>query len=143
MSLVDARGNNFVREGKIIGFDPAFDLAVLKVYTMISQFLHTETGSRVSDGDNVLTDRSNNTHFPLSGIPSLQATISQNYFSHVQVDVDGHEIKPAVLGISKDIHVGQSCFAIGNPYGYENTLTTGVIFMKHFIYYLKGYCMLK
>ncbi|XP_054778057.1 protease Do-like 5, chloroplastic [Prosopis cineraria] len=71
--LVDARGNNFVREGKIVGFDPAYDLAVLKV------------------------------------------------------DVDGYEIKPAVLGTSKDVHVGQSCFAIGNPYGYENTLTTGVI----------------
>lgn len=23
--------------------------------------------------------------------------------------------------------MGQSCFAIGNPYGYENTLTTGVV----------------
>ncbi|KAK4254557.1 hypothetical protein QN277_009923 [Acacia crassicarpa] len=71
--LVDAKGNNFVREGKIVGFDPAFDLAVLKV------------------------------------------------------DVGEYEIKPAVLGTSKEIRVGQSCFAIGNPYGYENTLTTGVI----------------
>nr|AIA26573.1 serine protease [Cicer arietinum] len=71
--LVDAKGNSFSREGKLIGFDPAYDLAVLKV------------------------------------------------------DVDGYEIKPVVLGDSKNLHVGQSCFAIGNPYGYENTLTTGVV----------------
>jgi len=30
--LVDTKGNSFYREGKIIGFDPAYDLAVLKVY---------------------------------------------------------------------------------------------------------------
>ncbi|KAJ6770079.1 PROTEASE DO-LIKE 5 CHLOROPLASTIC ISOFORM X1 [Salix purpurea] len=43
------------------------------------------------------------------------------------VDVEGYELKPATLGTSKELHVGQSCFAIGNPYGYENTLTTGVV----------------
>jgi S1-C subfamily serine protease len=46
---------------------------------------------------------------------------------YLQVDVDGYEIKPVLLGESKNLLVGQSCFAIGNPYGYENTLTTGVI----------------
>ncbi|CAB4306867.1 unnamed protein product [Prunus armeniaca] len=71
--LVDARGNGFFSEGKIVGVDPAYDLAVLKV------------------------------------------------------DVEGHELKPVVLGTSNGLHVGQSCFAIGNPYGYENTLTIGVV----------------
>ncbi|XP_011015942.1 PREDICTED: protease Do-like 5, chloroplastic isoform X2 [Populus euphratica] len=71
--LVDAGGNSLYREGKIIGFDPSYDLAVLKV------------------------------------------------------DVEGYELKPATLGTSRELHVGQSCFAIGNPYGYENTLTTGVV----------------
>lgn len=71
--LADAKGNSFSREAKIVGFDPAYDLAVLKV------------------------------------------------------DVEGNELKPAILGTSHDLHVGQSCFAIGNPYGYENTLTTGVV----------------
>ncbi|TQD76783.1 hypothetical protein C1H46_037685 [Malus baccata] len=71
--LVDARGNGFYSEGKIVGVDPTYDLAVLKV------------------------------------------------------DVQGHELKPVVLGTSNDLRVGQSCFAIGNPYGYENTLTIGVV----------------
>ncbi|XP_010538541.1 PREDICTED: protease Do-like 5, chloroplastic isoform X2 [Tarenaya hassleriana] len=73
VSLVDAKGNSFSREGKIVGLDPDNDLAVLKVET------------------------------------------------------EGYELKPVVLGTSHDLRVGQSCFAIGNPYGYENTLTTGVV----------------
>ncbi|XP_022848612.1 protease Do-like 5, chloroplastic [Olea europaea var. sylvestris] len=73
VSLVDANGNSITSEGKIVGFDPDYDLAVLKV------------------------------------------------------DLKGNELKPVTLGTSRHLHVGQSCFAIGNPYGYENTLTTGVI----------------
>ncbi|XP_062095132.1 protease Do-like 5, chloroplastic [Humulus lupulus] len=71
--LVDEKGTGFYREGKIVGYDPAYDLAVLKV------------------------------------------------------DIEGYKLKPVVVGTSGDLHVGQSCFAIGNPYGYENTLTTGVV----------------
>lgn len=69
----DFKGNTFAKEGKIIGFDPAYDLAVLKV------------------------------------------------------DVEGDKLRPALIGTSHDLRVGQSCFAIGNPYGYEHTLTTGVV----------------
>lgn len=71
--LVDTDGNTISKEGKLIGFDPAYDLAVLKV------------------------------------------------------DVDGKKLKPALIGTSRDLRVGQSCFAIGNPFGYEHTLTTGVV----------------
>ncbi|GFP81166.1 protease Do-like 5 chloroplastic [Phtheirospermum japonicum] len=73
VSLVDSKGNNITTEGKIVGFDPDYDLAILKV------------------------------------------------------DAVGNELKPANIGTSGELRVGQSCFAIGNPYGYENTLTTGVI----------------
>lgn len=45
----------------------------------------------------------------------------------MQVDIEGIELKPVILGSSRGLRVGQSCFAIGNPYGFENTLTTGVI----------------
>nr|XP_010923798.1 protease Do-like 5, chloroplastic isoform X2 [Elaeis guineensis] len=69
----DYKGDTFSKEGKIVGFDPAFDLAVLKV------------------------------------------------------DVEGDKLRPALMGTSHDLRVGQSCFAIGNPYGYEHTLTTGVV----------------
>ena len=45
----------------------------------------------------------------------------------LQVDVDGDKLRPALIGTSRGLRVGQSCFAIGNPYGYEHTLTTGVM----------------
>ncbi|KAK6781979.1 hypothetical protein RDI58_019775 [Solanum bulbocastanum] len=73
VSLVNAIGESIVKDAKIVGVDPAYDLAVLKV------------------------------------------------------DVEGVEVKPVSVGTSRGLHVGQSCFAIGNPYGFENTLTTGVV----------------
>lgn len=48
------------------------------------------------------------------------------YYYTLQVNVEEYELKPVVLGTSRDLRVGQSCFAIGNPYGFEDTLTTGV-----------------
>ena len=45
---------------------------------------------------------------------------------YTQIETEGRELKPVALGTSSDLRVGQSCFAIGNPYGYENTLTIGV-----------------
>ncbi|XP_052138066.1 protease Do-like 5, chloroplastic isoform X1 [Oryza glaberrima] len=71
--LEDSSGNSYSKEGRLVGCDPSYDLAVLKV------------------------------------------------------DVDGDKLSPALIGTSKGLRVGQSCFAIGNPYGYEHTLTTGVV----------------
>ncbi|KAG0473812.1 hypothetical protein HPP92_015669 [Vanilla planifolia] len=73
--LEDSEGKLFSREGKLVGYDPAYDLAVLKR----------------------------------------------------QVDIEGDKLKPAAIGLSRNLRVGQSCFAIGNPYAYEHTLTTGVV----------------
>lgn len=45
----------------------------------------------------------------------------------LKVDIEGIEVKPVDIGSARKLNVGQSCYAIGNPYGYENTLTTGVV----------------
>ncbi len=37
------------------------------------------------------------------------------------------ELKPIPVGVSADLKVGQSVFAIGNPFGLDRTLTTGII----------------
>ncbi|KAK1626735.1 hypothetical protein QYE76_001050 [Lolium multiflorum] len=71
--LQDSSGTSYSKEGRLIGYDPTYDLAVLKV------------------------------------------------------DVDVDKLRPALIGTSRGLRVGQSCFAIGNPLGYEHTLTTGVV----------------
>ncbi|CAA3027729.1 protease Do-like 5, chloroplastic [Olea europaea subsp. europaea] len=100
VSLVDANSNSITSEGKIVGFDPDYDLAVLKV------------PSADCDLDSI---------YPGKPLQALTFMLAQ------RVDLKGNELKPVTLGTSRHLHVGQSCFAIGNPYGYENTLTTGVI----------------
>jgi S1-C subfamily serine protease len=43
------------------------------------------------------------------------------------IRIDGDHLVPAVLGDSKSIRVGQLVVAIGNPYGFQCTVTAGVI----------------
>ena len=45
----------------------------------------------------------------------------------LQVDVPREILVPLQLGTSADLQVGQLAIAIGNPYGYERTLTVGHI----------------
>jgi S1-C subfamily serine protease len=41
------------------------------------------------------------------------------------------DLPPIAIGRSDDLQVGQATFAIGNPYGLEQTLTTGIISALH------------
>jgi S1-C subfamily serine protease len=45
----------------------------------------------------------------------------------IKVDPDGLDLHPLELGSSKDVQVGDPTIAIGNPFGLERTLTTGVV----------------
>jgi S1-C subfamily serine protease len=45
----------------------------------------------------------------------------------LKVDPKGLELTPLALGSSKGVQVGDPAIAIGNPFGLERTLTTGVI----------------
>jgi S1-C subfamily serine protease len=42
-------------------------------------------------------------------------------------DVPGDVLVPVDVGSSADLQVGQKAFAIGNPFGLDHTLTTGII----------------
>ncbi|MCJ7700277.1 MAG: trypsin-like peptidase domain-containing protein [Anaerolineales bacterium] len=45
----------------------------------------------------------------------------------IKVDVPPEELAPLPLGDSDSVRVGQIVVAIGNPLGYESTMTTGII----------------
>ncbi|MFH0981647.1 MAG: trypsin-like peptidase domain-containing protein [Planctomycetota bacterium] len=45
----------------------------------------------------------------------------------LRIDAPREKLKPISLGTSKDLQVGQKVFAIGNPFGLDQTLTTGVV----------------
>lgn len=45
----------------------------------------------------------------------------------IKVNVPPESLRPVVWGDSDLVKVGQRAIAIGNPFGYENTLTTGII----------------
>ena len=45
----------------------------------------------------------------------------------IQVDVPEGLLKPVELGDSSALRVGQRAIAVGNPFGFEQTMTTGII----------------
>eukprot|EP00871_Galdieria_phlegrea_P001624 jgi/Galph1/2462/GphlegSOOS_G1116.1 len=45
----------------------------------------------------------------------------------LKIDAPKNELRPIPLGNSSDLSVGQSAYAIGNPFGLDHTLTTGVV----------------
>jgi S1-C subfamily serine protease len=50
-----------------------------------------------------------------------------NDIALLQVDPRGHKLTVLPLGDSRYLQVGQRVLAIGNPFGFESTLTTGII----------------
>ncbi|MCI3953141.1 MAG: 2-alkenal reductase, partial [Burkholderiales bacterium] len=45
----------------------------------------------------------------------------------LRIDAPKEKLTPIALGTSKDLQVGQKVYAIGNPFGLDQTLTTGII----------------
>jgi S1-C subfamily serine protease len=45
----------------------------------------------------------------------------------IRIGVDPSALQPVQIGTSSDLQVGQNVLAIGNPFGLDQTLTTGVI----------------
>jgi S1-C subfamily serine protease len=45
----------------------------------------------------------------------------------LQIKAPRHQLRPIAVGRSKDLLVGQKVFAIGNPFGFDQTITSGII----------------
>ncbi|MCG8330415.1 MAG: trypsin-like peptidase domain-containing protein [Chitinophagales bacterium] len=45
----------------------------------------------------------------------------------LRIEVPADQLYPIPVGTSEDLRVGQSVYAIGNPFGLDQTLTTGIV----------------
>lgn len=45
----------------------------------------------------------------------------------LQIDPEGYDLKPVQLGAMEDVYVGMRVAAIGNPFGLQGTLTSGIV----------------
>jgi S1-C subfamily serine protease len=57
----------------------------------------------------------------------LVGTAPEKDLAVLRVEVPANRIEPLPIGTSADLLVGQKVYAIGNPFGLDHTLTTGVI----------------
>ncbi|MGF1552007.1 MAG: S1C family serine protease [Paracoccaceae bacterium] len=58
---------------------------------------------------------------------SLVGRSPANDLAVLRIGVGADRPEPLPIGTSEDLRVGQDVFAIGNPFGLDNTLTTGVV----------------
>lgn len=68
-------------------------------------------------------------HFP-SGLKVYGEVIGEDLDSDIaliEVDVDPGVLYPLTLADSNQVRVGQTVVAIGNPYGLDGTMTTGIV----------------
>jgi S1-C subfamily serine protease len=52
---------------------------------------------------------------------------TRNDVALIQIDPRGHKLAALPLGDARSLQVGQRVLAIGNPFGFQSTLTTGVV----------------
>jgi len=51
----------------------------------------------------------------------------ENDLAVLRISVPASKLRPIPIGTSADLQVGQKVFAIGNPFGLDQTLTTGIV----------------
>jgi S1-C subfamily serine protease len=58
---------------------------------------------------------------------TLVGVAPDNDLAVLQIGAPKKKLIPILVGKSSDLHVGQTVYAIGNPFGLDQTLTTGVV----------------
>jgi putative serine protease PepD len=84
------------------------------------------TNDHVVAGANKITVSLNGSNGPTRAATLVREDRS-NDLALLRVDPSGLDLHPLTLGSSKSVQVGDPAYAIGNPYGLDQTLTTGVV----------------
>ncbi len=51
----------------------------------------------------------------------------ENDLAVLRIDAPADKLRPLAVGTSHDLRVGQTVYAIGNPFGWDQTLTNGIV----------------
>lgn len=107
MEMPDGSGSGFIwdRDGHI----------VTNYHVVVPKRLNQRLVLQVT-----LADRSTWQAVFLGGIPEYDLAV-------LKIAAPASRLAPILIGDSSDLQVGQKVFAIGNPFGLDHTLTTGVI----------------
>ncbi len=88
------------------------------------RFGHVVTNYHVLQGGEryevTLADRTSWPATPIGGAPEKDLAV-------LRIDAPADALLPIQVGSSRDLLVGQTVLAIGNPFGFDQTLTTGII----------------
>jgi S1-C subfamily serine protease len=85
---------------------------------------HIVTNSHVvEDGEEILVRFADDTTVEAE----LVGADADSDLAVIQVDVAAELLRPVELGDSAALRVGQRAIAVGNPFGFEQTMTTGII----------------
>ena len=60
-------------------------------------------------------------------LATLAGAVKSKDLAVLRINAPREWLSPVVLGSSDSVRVGQQCLAIGNPFGFDHTLTTGAV----------------
>eukprot|EP00471_Norrisiella_sphaerica_P004409 CAMPEP_0184482742 /NCGR_PEP_ID=MMETSP0113_2-20130426/4315_1 /TAXON_ID=91329 /ORGANISM="Norrisiella sphaerica, Strain BC52" /LENGTH=510 /DNA_ID=CAMNT_0026862663 /DNA_START=61 /DNA_END=1593 /DNA_ORIENTATION=- len=104
---------------KVIGADPDTDLAVLKLLPI------PPTGNGASPSASLASVLPSSSSVEADG--RIQQRAEGKDSAKRGSPKAGHFLRPVLFGDSSRLKVGQSVYAIGNPFGLDHTLTRGII----------------
>jgi S1-C subfamily serine protease len=126
----DAPGVAFIRARTVAAAQSPFDFGTSQGSESTgSGFVLDEDGHVLTNAH--VIDHATSVTVTLSGTQTLQASIvgkdESTDLALLKVDPEGIELHPLELGTAKTLQVGDPTVAIGNPFGFDRTLTTGVV----------------
>ena len=112
--------------GDIFGFRNQAEVAVLGSGVVVHENGYVVTNAHVIDGtDQIKVAFSDGNEAPARVV----SADSDKDIAFLKIEAD-HKFPFIQLGRSEDLMIGETVIAIGNPFGYANTVTTGVISAK-------------
>ncbi|GAB6099599.1 trypsin-like peptidase domain-containing protein [Halanaerocella petrolearia] len=149
-SAMEVQGNKLSKEEAVISVVEEVGPAIVKITTeqeeVVSDFFAWQTKQKVrGQGSGVIINTEGyiitNNHV-IDGVDQISVFLPEDKREYqgkvigrdpatdlavIKIDPQGKKLPTVEFGSAKELQVGQLTIAIGNPYGFSKTVTTGVI----------------